>query len=722
MDRDLIEKLDRLSPLVTRICQASTSLEKISVLAEEPAVAAFCRKYSLLHLSEEERSLVLSIVAIGQEHALYQGESLSWDAGAQLCKQLRSVDLFYRELGGLIGYHATLLRFLCRPSLRFPVDKARVFAPVGLDLSKRSVEVRQAIYAGIERMEELGEMYPIGGAADRLRLQDELTGAFLPAAFLSFNGSTLLGRLIGDLQVREYVFYKIKKRQITVPIAMMTAENDHHDRILSFFDHHGWFGRKKEKFAFFSQPLVPVVDREGNWVLTAPGIALSKPGGHGVMWKLAKDQGIFSWFAQQGVSKALVRQINNPISAEDYGLLAFIGHGFLHNKRFGFASCERHVQAAEGVNVIVEEQKEEGFSYTLTNIEYCDFATYNIEDLPKEEGGKYSHLPSNTNVLFVDLPSIEQALHHCPIPGMLVNLKKVLVPISEEEHREEEVARLESTMQNMADCFSTIHPSPLGQEEWKNLDTYITFNKRRKTISATKREYNGQGSLLETPEGCFLDMMGNMRELLEEHCLFTLSGEEERVFSHPPFLFHYHPALGPIYEMIGKKLREGKMSHGSEMSLFIAECDISSLEVEGSFHVVAERVMGSFDEAGILHYGEEVGRMVLHNVRVKNAGIDYTQPNVFWKHTIHRKESCRIYLEGFSELFAQDVTLWGDREIRVPHGFRMVVHPGEEFSYTLEPLTIPSWHWEYRFLEDKQLAIEKKQGEIYGCTRGSSDR
>jgi hypothetical protein len=48
---------------------------------------------------------------------------------------------------------------------------------------------------------ELGEIYPIGGAGDRLGLVDSDTGESLPAALLPYCGRSLLEGLIRDLQV-----------------------------------------------------------------------------------------------------------------------------------------------------------------------------------------------------------------------------------------------------------------------------------------------------------------------------------------------------------------------------------------------------------------------------------------------------------------------------------------------------------------------------------------
>ncbi len=60
----------------------------------------------------------------------------------------------------------------------------------------------------------------------------------------------------------------------------------------------------------FRQPLVPLVGAaDGRWLLPAPLAPLLKPGGHGAIWKLMHDQGVFAWLAGCGRAAALVRQI-----------------------------------------------------------------------------------------------------------------------------------------------------------------------------------------------------------------------------------------------------------------------------------------------------------------------------------------------------------------------------------------------------------------------------
>ncbi len=705
-----IEEMERLALLTESLKKACTLEEKLTVLNADCKVKLAKVSFPV---SLEVNFVMKSLVAIGQYESTFDSSGLSEEEQnlrvKELIEALKEIETFYEEIGGIVGYQFMLLQFLYQPKRRFLVDRSRCHAPLGVDLSIPSSDLAEMIYHSIDKMDQLAEMYPVGGAADRLRLQDPETGTPIPAAMLSFNGQTLLGKLIEDLQVREYLYFKIKGKQLLLPVAMMTSkEKNNHDQILLLCEKNHWFFRPKEKFSFFCQPLVPVVGKDGNWVVPHAMSPLMKPGGHGVIWKLARDSGVISWLSEQGARKAIVRQINNPVSSEDYHLMAFSGYGLKEDKRFGFASCERQVKASEGINVLVEEEKEEGFFYTLTNIEYCDFPTYNIHDEPAVPGGRFSKFPSNTNLLFVDLPSVLDALRTVPLPGMLVNMKKIQLPDLEGKLKEAEVARLESTMQNLADSFQKHSLTRLSVESFSELDSYITFNKRQKTISATKKEFALGSSLLETPEGCFSDVLANTRELLEEYCHFhlpALKGDNEN-FASPSFLFYYHPALGPMYSTIGKKLRKGLIAEKSELRLQIAECDIENISVQGSLWIQAERVMGQIDELGILRYSDWVGRCKLKNVTIINRGIDYNQDNIFWKPLLYRLEECHILLKGCSEFYAEDITLEGDLRIVVEDGWKVTARQEEgKLSLIQERLDKPSWRWKYQFDANKNLSV-----------------
>lgn len=646
-------------------------------------------------LSDDEKVVVRSLFAIGQADRLLGEEKKVSLPVKKLIQTLLPVEKFYLEIGGLIGYQARLLDLL---SIEQPATVADAkYSPVkGIDIQVENEAVRQAVLDGLKTLPQMAEIYPLGGAADRLRLRDENTGLALPAARLPFLGKTLLEGIVADLQAREHLYYKLFGQQIRLPIAMMTShDKDNHAQIVSICEEADWFGRPKDLFRFFCQPLVPTLNKSGLWCLQGPSDLLLKPGGHGVIWKLAQNEGIFDWLSDMGAKKGIVRQINNPIAGIDYGLLAFTGIGCQGDKTFGFASCPRQMKAAEGINVVVETTDAKGTLYALSCIEYCDFKKYGIIDGP--------HFSSNTNILFVDLKAAATAARECPFPGILVNLKKTTYQASDGQKRDEEIGRLESTMQNISDIFTS--------RDQNDLPSYLTYNKRRKTISTAKREFTLGASLLETPEGCFIDLLYNSHELLHE-CGFEtppVSNPGEFFQRGPSFIFLYHPALGPLYSLIKQKLRRGRLGHESELQLEIADADIENLDIEGSLRITAESVMGHFDISNHLTYSHQCGKCILTNVKIRNCGIDRDMPNVYWRGEIARHESCQIILRGHSEFVAENVTFSGDHFIEVDDGYRVrAVSQNGKVHFIREPLST-SWSWSLSISPDKKIEAVRKE-------------
>lgn len=683
------KRLDDLEALARELI---TAPDRLAVLNADPVVLDFFSQplpAFFEGLCFEEELVVKSIVAVGQGRRVFShSPSLKGvkERFRELLDQLLAVEKFYHELGGIVGYHWKVLSLMHAQETE--LSNAKYHRPEGIDISHRSEGVYEAILSGIEHLPELAEIYPVGGAADRLRLHDQRTGLPLPAAKLVFCGKTLLEGLIGDLQAREYLYYKLFGKQVITPIAMMTSlEKDNHAQILSICEENRWFLRPKEGFRFFCQPSVPAINSAGEWCLQGALRPLFKPGGHGVLWKLARDEQVFDWLFRLDRRKALVRQINNPIAGCDHGLLAFAGMGSRKDKAFGFASCARRVKASEGVNVLIE--KEEG-RFVLTNIEYCDFKRFQIVDEAVEAGSLYSKFSCNTNILFADLQAVLDAVSKTPLPGMLVNFKKTTYCREDGRIVEEEMGRLESTMQNIADLFDPV--------EVDSLQTFLTYNERCKTISTVKREFVLGSSLLETPEGCFLDLLKNARELLVYQCGFAVPEvNEPAIFftQGPSFIFFYHPALGPLYDVIAQKLRGGVIKRGGELILEIAELDVVELTVEGSLSIRSEALMGH-EEEGVLVYSERTGKCVLKNVHVVNKGIDWESSNVFWRGDIARREILSIVIQGDGELYAENVTFRGGMEIVVQPATRVTVLERDgEIELLRESLSCPGWWWHY---------------------------
>ena len=114
------------------------------------------------------------------------------------------------------------------------------------------------------------------------------------------------------------------------------------------------------------------------------------------------------------------------MAGTDNTLLALAGAGFPQRRSFGFASCERVVGAAEGMNVLAAEQQlvvpqqaqqqsgppaaaaaapavQRRYSYRVTNVEYTEFERLGVADSSVDEDSNTSVFPANTNVLYVGL-------------------------------------------------------------------------------------------------------------------------------------------------------------------------------------------------------------------------------------------------------------------------------------------------------------------------------
>ncbi|XP_017984691.1 PREDICTED: UTP--glucose-1-phosphate uridylyltransferase 3, chloroplastic [Theobroma cacao] len=647
----------------------------------------------------------------------------------KLLKILGEIEEFYGCIGGIIGYQIMVLELLSRSSHEMQTTNhsqhvhesmeyqfLEIHVPTGCDLSQNTEYASQAALWGIEGLPDLGEIYPLGGSADRLGLVDPDTGECLPAAMLRYCGRTLLEGLIRDLQAREFLYFKLYGKQCITPVAIMTSSaKNNHEHITSLCERLGWFGRGRSSFQLFEQPLVPTVSAEdGQWLVRKPFVPVCKPGGHGVLWKLAYDKGIFQWFYDHGRKGATVRQVSNVVAATDVTLLALAGIGLHHGKKLGFASCKRNSGATEGVNVLIEKKNLDGkWAYGLSCIEYTEFDKFGITSGPPSPNSLQAEFPANTNILYVDLPSAElvgSTRSERSLPGVVLNTKKSIVYTDYfGSWHSVHGGRLECTMQNIADNFLNTYSSRCYKGVEDKLDTFIVYNERRRvTSSAKKKRKHADMSLHQTPDGSLLDIMRNAYDLLS-HCdidLPEVEGNDKYVDSGPPFLIFLHPALGPLWEVTRQKFSGGSISKGSELQIEVAEFLWRNVQLEGSMIIAADNIMGStrVDENGepTLQYGHRYGRCKLHNVKVLNDGIDWSSgDNVYWKHDVRHFEALKVILHGNAEFEASNVTIQGNHLFEVPDGYRMKITSGDPgLALQLDPLPQNlmdrgSWFWKY---------------------------
>jgi len=678
-----------LQKLICSIKGRSIS-DKDEILNNDPNVQKHFRDCEVLFSTKEvnHRYLLKSLIVIG-------GKKIVLDAAvsnktSELLTELAQIEEFFLEIGGVIGYQLKVLDLLENSSKR--AEGLSFHAPYFIDISKGTKEVKNYIRCGIEKLDLMGEIYVVGGAADRLHLLDEKTKKRLPAAMMRFNTKTLLKRLIEDAQAKEYLHEKITGRKIITPIALMCSnENDNFYHIKSLIKKNNYFERPKDSFFFMVQPSVPVVKKDGSWVVNEPGQLLLKPSGHGALWKLAKDKKLFEWFFERRRKKVLIRQINNPIAGVDFGLLAFTGYGLSNDSDFGFASCPRQVHSAEGMNVLIQKKKKSYFESVVTNIEYCEFEKFDIQDRPMETDSQYSKFSSNTNLLFVDLKAVSEKVDQNPYPGMLINFKQLKTP-------QEQIViggRLETTMQNIADSFVEMTEAPI-KPPYKLSKTFVSYNERVKTISTTKKAYNLDKAYLETPEKCFYDFINNAHDLLSNYCFMKVpkvESFEKFISSQPSFLFSYHPALGPIYNVIAQKIKRGTLYDSSELVVDIADFFCENLQLDGCLRIFSKDLSA---------------RCFFKNVSVKNAGVDFVNLKSFWKGDHKYLEKCDIHLGKNSTLIAENIVISNTQTIVVPdnQAIEIIINNGKPFLKEVDDY----YNFEYQLSDDSKIEVmaEKK--------------
>lgn len=704
------ERIKRLNALQDKLEGFTTIDEKLDILNQTDEVKEFFKALSpdiFDQLGSLKNFLLKCLLCIDQKNlvSLWLQGTIAEDQ----FKILETIDHFYGP-NGIIAYQLTILTLMLESESNSigHHEGVNYLKPVGIDLSDDSKEVRALVRLSIEHLDQIAEIYPVGGAGDRLNLCDRATHLPLSVAFLPFLGKTLLEGLIRDVQAREFLYFKLTGKQLITPIAMMTSqEKSNESQILQLCNEKNWFDRPKTKFFIFSQPMVPVVTIDGDWLLISTRELMLKPGGHGVIWKLAFEKGVLDWFEKENASQLLCRQINNPIAGVDFGVLGFMGAGLRDHKAFGFASCERFLNTSEGMDILIETKMNNGFEYKISNIEYTEFMKKGIEDTPEQENSLFSKFPANTNLLFLDL-KIFKKLNLNKIPGMLVNMKTTVPYVDNQGSlKETQATRLESTMQNIADEIVDFFPMQL--KEYSQLKSYITYNQRNKTISVTKKSFK-EGNFQETPESCFFDLYKNYYDLFSNYCNVRLPSLDDiptYLKQGPSVLIYYHPALGPHYSIIAQKIQGGSFSSNAELQLEIAELNIENLELAGSLLIHADNAMGSMNEENRFEYGKNLGSCCLKNVKVNNLGIDREAKNCFWKNEINRLESLTITLHGNAELIAENVTFTGTFHLEVmDQEILRITQKEGELIFQREKREIIKTDQSYQFDEEDRIIIK----------------
>jgi hypothetical protein len=87
----------------------------------------------------------------------------------------------------------------------------------------------------------------------------------------------------------------------------------------------------------------------------------------------------------------------------------------------------------------------------------------------------------------------------------------------------------------------------------------------------------------------------------------------------------------------------------------------------------------------------------LKDISISNAGFLSASISDHVKRTIPRSESCTIYLQGLSELIAENISLSGPFTLTVPHGKRAILSqtPSGELKVTMQDCSSPTWEYQW---------------------------
>jgi hypothetical protein len=687
----ILSEIDRLDTLLVDSEQTSMSNlnlnQKIQRL-EDNKLRTYLHEHRWLYDVYEASDLlgrvaIASLIAIDQANFLLVDPdevSSGWKKWHHLIEHLKEIEVFYAPMGGLVGYQRELLYQL---GLQLKLTKPHAneeitySQPPKIDIRNYDYELRCAIAHAIEHWSSIGFMMPVGGAGDRLGLEDE-QGKPLPAAFLSFEGYSLLEGLLQDIEAIELLIEELTGHRIFTPIALMTSEEkNNHSLIEKFLKDHQYFGRPISSFRLFKQKLVPMVTEFGQWATEKSLELMFKPGGHGVIWRAAQVEGVFDWFQSLQVSHCIVRQINNPLAGCDYNLLSLAGFGLKSDKTIGFMSCERALHMTEGVNVMRRRHLKDGkIAVALTNIEYTDFAQEGLQDVDDQSksGGAWS---TNTNLFVVSLKAIQEAMLKTPFPGPILNLKSRATVRIGHEMMNVRVARLESMMQNIADVIEDYEDCL--NENWSCLKQFLLYNQRLKTISVTKKKSPLEGFAFETTMSAFYDKQRVWRDLLTNECQINipLLNEPEEYFHYfPPFVIQLHPSLGPLHHLIKEKIFKGTFGLNSYFNVEVRHLLAHDIYLDGAIKIIAHQL--------------QEGYALLQQVSIINAGWSEESYKEFWSAKKVPQYSLEIELEGKSAFIAKQICFEGSRKIIVPDGIMMIAEYNEYGELVLrhEPIDL----------------------------------
>jgi UDP-N-acetylglucosamine/UDP-N-acetylgalactosamine diphosphorylase len=102
------------------------------------------------------------------------------------------------------------------------------------------------------------------------------------------------------------------KYSTSMPLLIMTSQENHRDTI-DYFESHHYFGLKKDSVHFFRQGMIPSITPDGKLILKDETGLFTNPDGHGGSLKALHDSGLLRDLMKKGFTELFYCQVDNPL-------------------------------------------------------------------------------------------------------------------------------------------------------------------------------------------------------------------------------------------------------------------------------------------------------------------------------------------------------------------------------------------------------------------------
>lgn len=137
--------------LANKLSSCKSDQERLNLL-EKPLPKAIH-----LPLSVKDQLILKSILVINQDHLFYPFDK---EHIQNLLKDLYPVESFYQSIGGIVGYHATMLSLFANRTLSHAHKSYE--QPEGISIALEDSSTCKYILEGLYALPYLAEIYPVG--------------------------------------------------------------------------------------------------------------------------------------------------------------------------------------------------------------------------------------------------------------------------------------------------------------------------------------------------------------------------------------------------------------------------------------------------------------------------------------------------------------------------------------------------------------------------------